>query len=243
MKWKLPLLLVLLALPGVAATSWLVVPRLVDVTTLPGSLLALQVGTAFQSAFLVLAASVVGAVLAPKVGLSAPTLSAAASGGNALDALRLQLVPAFWGGCAGAAVVVAFHAFAPQPLAALQAGAQLPLAVRLLYGGITEEVLVRWGLMTAAAWSAWRIFKRGSPQPSRAIMWSAIVLSALAFGVLHLPAAAAALPELTAVIVAYVIIGNAVFGVVAGYLFWRYGLESAIGAHILAHLFAYAIRG
>jgi hypothetical protein len=243
MNWKLALLLVLLALPGVVATSWLALPLLVDDANLPVPLQTLQIATALQSAVLVVVASIVGAMLAPRIGLSAPVLSAAAGSGKVLDALRPQLVPAFVGGCAGAAVIGAFHAFAPEPLARPQAGEPLPLVVRVLYGGITEEVLIRWGLMTAVAWAAWRIFRKDGPSPSRAIMWSAIVLSALVFGISHAPAVAGALAGVTAGLVAYVTIANAVFGVVAGYLFWRYGLEAAIGAHILAHVFAYAVRG
>jgi hypothetical protein len=44
-------------------------------------------------------------------------------------------------------------------------------------------------------------------------------------------------------VVAYVTIGNALFGVVAGYLFWRYGLEAAIAAHVSAHVLTFLVRG
>jgi membrane protease YdiL (CAAX protease family) len=74
-------------------------------------------------------------------------------------------------------------------------------------------------------------------------VWSAIALSALAFGVLHLPSVAQVLPTLSADVVAYVTLGNACFGLVAGYLYWRRGLEAAIAAHVLAHVLAYAVRG
>jgi hypothetical protein len=33
-----------------------------------------------------------------------------------------------------------------------------------------------------------------------------------------------------------VIVANSVFGIVAGYLYWKFGLESAIIAHILGHV-------
>jgi len=51
------------------------------------------------------------------------------------------------------------------------------------------------------------------------------------------------LPTLSVGVAAYIIIGNALFGPIAGYLFWRYGLETAIIAHVCAHVFAFAIRG
>ena len=37
-------------------------------------------------------------------------------------------------------------------------------------------------------------------------------------------------------IVAFVIGWNAAFGLLFGYLFWRYGLESAMLAHALSHV-------
>lgn len=69
------------------------------------------------------------------------------------------------------------------------------------------------------------------------------MLSALAFGLSHLPALAPSLPALSASVVAHVTIGNALFGVVAGYLFWRYGLEAAIVSHVFAHVSAFIVRG
>jgi hypothetical protein len=33
-----------------------------------------------------------------------------------------------------------------------------------------------------------------------------------------------------------VIVANSAFGIVTGYLYWKYGLESAIVAHMLGHV-------
>ena len=41
---------------------------------------------------------------------------------------------------------------------------------------------------------------------------------------------------LTAPIVVYVITANSIFGTVAGFLYWRRGLEAAMIAHISAHV-------
>lgn len=43
---------------------------------------------------------------------------------------------------------------------------------------------------------------------------------------------------LTMPVVAFVLVGNTVFGLLAGGLFARHGLEAAIIAHVLAHLLA-----
>ena len=70
-----------------------------------------------------------------------------------------------------------------------------------------------------------------------------IVLSALVFGLAHLPVVATAVGPLPASAAAYVTLANAAFGLVAGYLFWRHGLEAAIIAHVAAHLLAWVLGG
>jgi membrane protease YdiL (CAAX protease family) len=53
---------------------------------------------------------------------------------------------------------------------------------RLLYGGITEELLLRWGLMTLLVWAGWRIFERGRGKPPAVYFVGAIIISAIIFG-------------------------------------------------------------
>lgn len=243
MKWKIALLLMLMGLPGVVATSWLALPLLVDASSIPVPLETLKLATALQSSIFVLVAAILGTWLAPKVGVSAPVIMAIAGGGKVLESFRPQLASALAGGCIGASVIVAFHAFSPEALTAVQPETPLPLAVRILYGGITEEILLRWGLMTSIAWLGWKVFQNNYNPPSPAVMGAAIVLSALIFGLSHLPPVALSLPELSASVIAYVTMGNTLFGLVAGYLFWRYGIEAAIAAHVFAHIFAFIIRG
>jgi membrane protease YdiL (CAAX protease family) len=52
----------------------------------------------------------------------------------------------------------------------------------------------------------------------------------------HLPIASALGIGLTSSIVFYVVIANSLFGLIAGYLYWKKGLEAAIIAHMLAHV-------
>lgn len=243
MKWKVTALLALIGLPGVAATSWLALPLLTDTSKLSVPLETLQIATMVQGAITVLIAALVGATLAPKVGLATPAIAAIIRGDSFFDALRPQLTPGLVGGCVGAPIILAFYALAPTVLVAIQPETPLPLLVRVLYGGVTEEVLVRWGLMTTMVWAGWKATARGSQQPSSWVVWVAIVLSALIFGASHLPLVAQSLSTLSAYVAAYIIIGNALFGIVAGYLFWRYGLEAAIVAHTSAHVLAFIVLG
>jgi hypothetical protein len=112
----------------------------------------------------------------------------------------------------------------------------MPAAFRLLYGGFTEELLLRWGVMTFFVWLPWRIFRKGEGPPPTAYFVVAILASALLFGIGHLPVAVALSGTLNAPTVVFVIAANSLFGIVAGFLYWKRGLESAMIAHITAHI-------
>lgn len=243
MNWRLAFLVALVAIPGPIAISFLALPILIDTDNLVVPLQTLQIATATQSIVLVALASGLGTFLSAKVGLRAPVMEALAKRGDCLSALAPQLIPGVIGGILGAAVIVGFYEFSPRALAALQTTDSIPLAARVLYGGITEEVLIRWGLMTTLVWLGWRVLQQGIAAPSGTVVWLGIGLSALLFGVSHVPSVVAAVGSVPLTIVAYITLGNALFGLVAGILFWRYGLEAAITAHVIAHVIAYAIHG
>lgn len=112
----------------------------------------------------------------------------------------------------------------------------IPAAVRFLYGGLTEEVLLRWGMMTFLAFLFWQLFGRRAERPGRLAFVAAITISALLFGVGHLPIASLLAGGLNVPLTLFVITANSIFGIVAGFLYWRLGLESAMIAHIFAHV-------
>jgi hypothetical protein len=47
-------------------------------------------------------------------------------------------------------------------------------------------------------------------------------------------------PEATLALMLFVIVGNSAFGLIAGYLYWKKGLESAMLAHALTHIVLFA---
>lgn len=192
---------------------------------------------------LILALAVfVGVKLAHRVRLSAPFAEALAEGGDAWSALKRQTLAGVVGGLIGGAAVV-FVSLLFRPFLSSEAldridrlGKVLPLPTRLLYGGITEEVLLRWGFMTLLVWLGWRILQRTRPGPTRACVIGAILVSSVVFGLGHLPVAFFLIPQVTVALILYVIVANSVFGFIAGYLYWKKGLEAAVLAHMLAHL-------
>ncbi len=229
-------------LPGVIVMAWLGVPVLLQHQSLPVPTWIVGLASGVQSALLLALAAFAGARLAGKVGLRAPAMAELAAGRAPWGALRPQCLPGLIGGLLAGVLLWGLIATAPQAAAPIH-GATMPLAVRLLYGGVTEEVLVRWGLMSLLVWALWRVFRRGAANPGAGLFWIALALSAVVFGLAHLPAAAGLAGPLAWPVVLHLTGANAAFGVIAGCLFWRYGLEAAIVAHVVAHLTLAAMVG
>jgi membrane protease YdiL (CAAX protease family) len=203
---------------------------------------AFKVLTLIQPTVLLAVAVLTGIVLAPKLGLTAPFAESLAAGRAAVAALRPQIRPGvvggFVGGCAIVLTAAVIKPFLTAETIQLSGnfGKLVPMTTRLLYGGITEELLMRWGLMTFLAWVVWRLFQRRFDRPTTLCFVAAILLSALIFGIGHLPVAVFLLGGATVAIVVFVIVANSAFGIVAGYLYWKHGLESAIVAHMMGHV-------
>ena len=202
----------------------------------------IKVVSLIQPTLLVALAVFLGVKLAAKVGLSAPVAEALAANRDAMTTLKPQVVPGVVGGIVGGVAIVLtaaiFNQFLlPETIEFIsEFGRLVPLPTRLLYGGITEEVLLRWGFLTLLVWLGWRLLQKGTTLPANAIVVSAIFLSALVFGLGHLPIAFMLLTNPGLAVILFVIIANSAFGIVAGFLYWKKGLESAMIAHMLCHL-------
>ncbi|HEX6126926.1 MAG TPA: CPBP family intramembrane glutamic endopeptidase [Pyrinomonadaceae bacterium] len=205
-----------------------------------------QIASLIQPSVLLAIAVVVGVVLAPRVGLSAPVAEAIAGRNEIWKAAQPQIVPGFLGGLAGGLLILLIAYVSRSYLSAEvvqkseEFSALLPLATRLLYGGITEELLLRWGFLTVLVWASWRIFQKGDETPRPIFFILAIILSSVVFGLGHLPMAYLLFPYAGPMLTAFVVSANSVFGLIAGFLYWRKGLESAILAHMFAHLVMFA---
>ena len=229
---RLGLLLWAAGMPGVAAVAAAMLPPLA--ARMGVSVEVLVAASVVQSTLLLALAVWAGVTLAPALGLRAPVFEAAVARGNVILALWPLLLPGLVGGVCAGILLFALGSHAPEALATGAGGP--PMSARVLYGGITEELLLRWGVMTVLVWLAWRLPRRRRGLPRAGHVWLAIVVSAVLFGVGHLPAAAAALGQLSAGVAAFVVGGNAVLGVLFGHLYWRHGLEAAMVAHAMAHV-------
>jgi hypothetical protein len=100
--------------------------------------------------------------------------------------------------------------------------------------GITEETMFRLFGLTLITWLGSLVFRSRTGRPAPWLLWAANILFALLFGVAHLPAASQTGIPLDAVVVIRTLIINGTGGVMFGWLYWSFGLESAILAHVSA---------
>ncbi|WP_135449865.1 CPBP family glutamic-type intramembrane protease [Tabrizicola caldifontis] len=174
-------------------------------------------------------AALAGAWAAPKAGLGSALIL-----GTSLR-LRALAAWALAGIIMGAAIAISDHATAPVwntvALPTLREGRDAAdLALGVIYGGLTEEVLLRWGLMSLLALGLMRFL----PRPLS--LWVAAVLAALAFAVAHLPTVMIEAGTITPALMARTLIWNGLLGLAYGVGFQRHGLEAAILAHMATHL-------
>jgi len=209
----------------------------------------LVVALSLANPLILLAVAVaVGTLLAHRVGLRSLVAARARSGEAIWRNLRPHIPMAFAVGMVYAVVVLALDAlinpFANAELLAdsfAEADILGQLLVGLFYGGIVEELLLRWGLMSLLVWFGWWVVQRRQGLPRPALVWVAIILAAILFGVGHLPAMAS-LVALTPLIIFRTVLLNALGGALFGWLFWRHNLEVAMVAHAATHVGFFVIR-
>lgn len=100
-------------------------------------------------------------------------------------------------------------------------------ALAMFQGGIVEEIISRLFVMSLLVWLIARL--GGGVRPWMFVV--AIMVAALLFGVLHLPAAFRVGMANSPLAIARIVFPNLVVGLSCGWLFWKYGLEHAMVAH------------
>ncbi len=191
-----------------------------------------------QPAILTIAAVAVGQVLAAKAGLGAPLVDEWLQRGSLRAVLQRQVPPAMAAGLGVGLLMVAYSSailpsVADAATVAKMTAFNVPLATRILYGGVTEELLTRWGLMSFFAWALWRLAGRGQVRPG--MFWAAILMAAAFFAAGHLPFLFAIIPQPQPALITVILFANLIPGILFGWLFWRRGLEAAMLSHALAH--------
>ncbi len=187
-------------------------------------------------AILLLIAVVVGTVLYDKVGLSVPAISALLKMEQPKIKFTEQIkFGVFMGIITGIIITLVrliFKAAIPQEFSDLGNSIKLSALSRFIYGGITEELLLRFGFMTLVVWLISKLTRR----LNQAIYWTGIIIASIIFAIGHFPVVYSAVHNPTLPLLAYVLLANSMAGLFFGWLYWKKGLEAAFIAHVFAHI-------
>ncbi|ARJ39335.1 hypothetical protein SporoP8_10900 [Sporosarcina ureae] len=110
-----------------------------------------------------------------------------------------------------------------------------------IYGGISEEIMLRLFGMTFIVWLLARITRKEKEGIPDSFYYVAIFLTAIIFGLGHLPATIQIFGELSTIIVIRALVLNGLLGLWFGYLYWKKGLEYAMIAHMSVDIFLHVI--
>ncbi len=192
--------------------------------------------TLINPTIMLMIAVTIGTLLHQKVNLKIPLIERLVGINNVdFNVLPLLKYGVFGGILAGILLCIVSLLFNPiLPAEFLELGESLKptLATRFLYGGLTEEILMRYGLMTLIVWIASKVFNGTEP----IVYWTGIVFAALFFTLGHFPVALQAIENPSTGLLTYLIVGNTIGGIIFGWLYWKKGLESAFLVHIFAHV-------
>jgi membrane protease YdiL (CAAX protease family) len=126
------------------------------------------------------------------------------------------------------------------PLAGLQSRiireAAIPLWKRCIIAfdsGTLEELVFRLFVMTVVAWAMSHVASR------KTAIWAGMIIAALAFGAAHLPRWMA-LGSRPSLLIAVMVVNGAI-AIFLGLVYWKWGIESAIVAHIMADVTAHVV--
>ncbi|TMM57456.1 CPBP family intramembrane metalloprotease [Maribacter algarum] len=237
-KLKLGLLVFFIGLVGVFSSLAMEVPLPEEMEKMISEVftpLQFKLLSLINPIILLIVTVLIGTLLYDKVSLKLPVLE------NLIDKnkkaltsgiLKFGIIGGVISGILITITAVLFNPILPTEFLEIGENFKPPLITRFLYGGLTEEILIRFGIMTFFVWLLFKI----SGKLNATVYWIGILVSAIIFGFGHLPFVYAMIDTPTTELLFYIILGNAVGGIVFGWLYWKKGLETAMIGHIFAHI-------
>ncbi|STX29982.1 Uncharacterised protein [Legionella beliardensis] len=239
-NWAITAFLFFLALPGV----YIVIPRLINLM-IPHNSKELKSRftriVTVQTLLMVLLMSSAGSVLSLVTGLGDPILDALLQGKSVLDSI--ELLPVLIATGLGLILfLVLYYGIATKVLddktLAIMKKLRTTFGIDgcLLYGSVVEEILARWGLLNVITFFVFLYADEKQP----ILIWAAILLNGLIVTFGHLPAFIAAGCLITKRFIYTMLLLHITQTILFGWVFWHYGLLSAIFSHMLFYLGWYA---
>jgi len=196
---------------------------------------ALKLLMLINPTILLIIAVILGMVFYKKANLGVPILeSLIKKEGLSLpkDIFKSGIIYGSISGLLMMALFFLFNGFLPE--AYLQLGEKFKphVLTRFLYGGITEEIIMRFGLMSFLVWITALIAGNFKTK----VYWIGIFIAAILFGLGHFPIVFMLVDSPSFILMAFILLGNMIGGIIFGWLYWKKGLEAAIIGHIFAHV-------
>jgi|TARA_B100000959_G_C14732589_1_gene521656 membrane protease YdiL (CAAX protease family) len=171
----------------------------------------------------------IGSLLAPKVGFNPPIISYILNKQKINPPIKKQIYHStIIGGIGSVLMFFGSAEFATYIN-------QFSITSRIIGAGLYEELMARWFLMTFLIWLFWFIFNRKSPYPNNIIIWLGLIISNLFFIVGHYPGVSMSISDNISILNMF--FWMFIITLPWGWLFWKYGIESAIIAHSAFHVF------
>lgn len=197
--------------------------------------LQLKLMSLINSTISLIIAVVIGTLLYEKVNFKLPIIESLSNQARLIKTagiLKYGIIGGLLSGFLIILTAIAFYPILPAEFLEIEQQLKPPLITRFLYGGLTEEILVRFGFMTFFVWILFKISRKLNP----IVYWFGIIVSALVFALGHLPIVYTSVSEPTTELVFYIILANSLGGIIFGWLYWKKGLETAMIGHIFAHV-------
>jgi membrane protease YdiL (CAAX protease family) len=181
----------------------------------------------------------IGLLLYKREGFNLPLLEGWLEGKEVKNYLKSILgISIGLGVLSGVIIVLLSFLFTPVSSIFQNASISVPIWKAFLacfYGGIGEEILLRLFLMTLIVWIIFKIKKTEDGKPTAWGIWLAIIVSAVIFGLGHLPITST-ITSITPLIIVRAVLLNGIGGIIFGWLYWKKGLESAMISHFSADI-------
>ncbi len=194
-----------------------------------GSIEMLIVISGIQSALFAFISTILGLIFMEKLGFRLHTKFS-----------KYSLILALGVGTISALFIVLSDRFIFQSLIGSSDDYQISIYYLLggiLYGGVVEELLLRLFVMSGLILLISKFVLKNKTDDTLKpwVIWTAIIVSALLFGALHLPATSVMF-DLSLGIILRALLLNGLPGIAFGYLYWKHGLSHAMIAHMFAHV-------
>ena len=171
----------------------------------------------------------IGSVLSKRIGFNSPLISYLLNKDRVVPQVKKQLIYAIIIGTFGALIMFLSNSGS---IFSSYVG-QFSVIGRLFGASLYEEIMARWFLMTLLIWIFWCLFERKTSKPSNLIIWAGLVVSNMLFIAGHYPAVSILISDNTEIMIMF--LWMFIITVPWGWLYWKFGIESAIVAHAVFH--------